>query len=77
MSHVEGCVWFVSFQREPGVPKPNGGGVVMQRNLCGRMISFFLSVLAVGMLLGVSTSCRWGGGSHPKMKKPILSLVPS
>ena len=42
MSHVEGCVWFVSFQREPGVPKPNGGGVVMQRNLCGRMISFFV-----------------------------------
>jgi hypothetical protein len=41
VSHVEGCVWFVSFQREPGVPKPNGGGVVMQRNLCGRMISFF------------------------------------
>ena len=32
---VEGCVWFVLFQHEPGVPKPNGAyGASLGGSLC-------------------------------------------
>jgi hypothetical protein len=40
------------------------------------MISIFLSVLAVGMLVGVSTSCRWGGGVPPQNEEANLVSCP-